>query len=45
MIAHGNSIESIQAEINKCEVRCANCHKIKTAHQFGWWKLLDKHKG
>lgn len=45
MISHGMTIEQISKEIQKCEVRCANCHKRKTAKQFGWWKLLDKHKG
>ena len=25
-------------EINKCELVCANCHKRRTAKQFGWWK-------
>ena len=29
------------AEINKCDVRCANCHRRRTARQFGWKKLLD----
>jgi len=29
----------ILGEITKCEVRCANCHKRRTAKQFGWYKL------
>jgi hypothetical protein len=26
----------LRAEIEKCEVRCAVCHRLKTARQLGW---------
>jgi hypothetical protein len=29
--------EAIVAEIEKCEVRCSNCHRRRTARQMGWW--------
>jgi hypothetical protein len=32
---------SIQSEIEKCDVRCANCHRRKTAVDGKWWKLLN----
>jgi hypothetical protein len=34
----GSSIESLQEEISKCQVRCAHCHRRKTAKELGWYK-------
>jgi hypothetical protein len=39
MLRNGASIVKIDAEIAKCDVRCANCHRKVTAEQFGWYKL------
>jgi hypothetical protein len=34
----GASSRRIAEEIAKCQVRCANCHRKRTADQFGWWR-------
>lgn len=31
-------VAAVKAEIEKCDVRCANCHARKTAQQFGYRK-------
>lgn len=32
------SLEKIKEEIEKCEVRCANCHRKKTCTDQNWYK-------
>jgi hypothetical protein len=32
----------IKNEIDKCDVRCANCHRIRTSIQFNWYKNIKK---
>lgn len=32
------SIERLKTEIDKCEVRCANCHARRTRKQMGWFR-------
>ncbi len=39
MLAH--SWANIEEEIAKCEIRCANCHRIKTASQLNWYSGID----
>jgi len=40
IVRHGCSLETLIAEIKKCEVRCANCHRRATAKKFGWYKAM-----
>jgi hypothetical protein len=42
MLAGHYSWESILREIEKCDIRCANCHRRKTYVQFGSWGRTKK---
>jgi hypothetical protein len=33
-----SSLSRIKTEMRKCEIRCCNCHRIKTQIQLGWRK-------
>jgi 5-methylcytosine-specific restriction endonuclease McrA len=34
-----NSIKTIKKEIEKCVIRCSNCHRRKTAKENKWKKI------
>jgi hypothetical protein len=41
MVSWNSSTEAIKKEIVKCEVRCANCHRKKTAKEQLWYRDID----
>lgn len=40
MVRAPMSWANIEVEIAKCDVRCANCHRIRTAIQLGWYNKI-----
>jgi len=42
---NGYSLRRVQAEIELCDVRCANCHRVRTHKQRGWWGALLTEQG
>jgi hypothetical protein len=40
MAAGGCSERRLRAEIARCVVRCANCHRRRTALQFGYYRAV-----
>lgn len=39
-VTDGLKWDIILDEINKCQILCSNCHKKKTAIQYGWFKAI-----
>jgi hypothetical protein len=35
-----NGWDTIKEELDKCDTRCSNCHKRRTAKQQGWYKNI-----
>ncbi len=40
MTGNRRSLKSVQSEVAKCDVRCANCHRRKTAISGGFYRTL-----
>jgi hypothetical protein len=45
VLTDGYSWDKIRAEIEKCDVRCVRCHRLRTARQFGWYRLVEMRQG
>ena len=41
-LTYGKRWEVLEKEIAKCQILCANCHKIRTAEQFGWYRHIKQ---
>ena len=39
MMTCGYGVKTLESEIEKCDIVCANCHTIRTQKMFGSWKL------
>ena len=42
LASNGHSLTTVAAEIAKCEVRCANCHRRRTGEARGHWRALSR---
>ena len=41
LVRTGYKWETIEKEIQKCKIRCRNCHHLKTHKQFGYMKHIE----
>jgi hypothetical protein len=40
-LVHSTTVEVVRSEIQKCDVRCGNCHRMRTARQFGSYRVEE----
>lgn len=40
-LATSASLTTLRLEIEKCEIRCSNCHRMKTAIELGWYSYVS----
>lgn len=40
MVNDGTTLDRIKQEVEKCDVVCANCHAIRTAHHSKSWRIM-----
>ena len=38
LIGKSKTLDIVKTEVAKCDVRCANCHKVKTHREQNTWK-------
>ena len=43
LVREGYSWKVVKNEIGKCEVRCQNCHFLKTSKDFNYWKEISNY--
>jgi len=41
IVTSGRSLKTLTQEIEKCEIRCSNCHRRRTASQFGYYAYVS----
>jgi hypothetical protein len=41
LLGKSAGLAKVQEEVGKCVVRCANCHRRKTARDGGWTRAIN----
>lgn len=41
-IIYCHTWDSVLTELAKCQILCSNCHRKKTAKDFGWYSVIEE---